>query len=65
MVYETPGIYLSADENSPEAVAAQFEQVSAPDGQLALQQAFEHTEAVAARAAKAMGITLPPRQGGG
>lgn len=64
MVYETPGIYLSAEENTPEAVAAQFDNVSAPDGQLALQQAFEQTEAFAARAAKAMGITLPPRQGG-
>ncbi len=62
MVYETPGIYLGGDDNTPEAVAAQFDQISAPSGQEALQNAFAQTEAFAARAAKAQGLKLPPRQ---
>ena len=62
MVYETPGIYLDQENNTPEAVAAQFEQISAADGQEALQNAFAQTEAFAARAATAQGIKLPPRQ---
>ncbi len=63
MVYETPGIYLGGDENTPENIAARFDQISAPDGQEALQNAFAQTEAFAARAAAAMGIEMPPRQG--
>jgi len=63
LVYETPGIYLDEAANTPENVAAQFDQISAPEGQEALQNAFAQTEAFAARAASAQGISLPPRQG--
>lgn len=62
MVYETAGIYLDSEYNTPESVAAQFDQISAPEGQEALQNAFAQTEAFAARAATAQGIKLPPRQ---
>ena len=61
MVYETPGIYLGGDENTPEAVAANFAQISAAAGQQDLESAFAQTEAFAARAAKAQGIDLPLR----
>ncbi len=63
MIYETPGVYLEAGENTPETVAARFDEVSAPEGQVALQNAFAQTEAFAARAAAAQGIDLPPRRG--
>ncbi|MGI9423530.1 MAG: SDR family NAD(P)-dependent oxidoreductase [Hyphomicrobiaceae bacterium] len=65
MIYETPGIYLAGEENSPESVAAQFEAISASEGHTALQNAFAQTEAFAARAASAQGLSLPPRQGNG
>lgn len=63
ILHETPGIYLDAADNTPEAVAAGFGRISATEGQEALQNAFAQTEAFAARAAKAQGITLPPRTG--
>lgn len=57
-VYETPGITLTGDDNTPEAVAAQFEDVIAPDGQQELTDAFSQTKKYARNAAQAKGLKL-------
>jgi NAD(P)-dependent dehydrogenase (short-subunit alcohol dehydrogenase family) len=57
-VYETEGILLQGDENTPEAVAAKFEGVSDPEGQKELKDAFSQTRKYARKAADARGINL-------
>jgi NAD(P)-dependent dehydrogenase (short-subunit alcohol dehydrogenase family) len=61
MIYETEGIYLDEAERTPETIAARFDDISNPDGQKALQGAFEQTTKFVMKAAAAKGITLPPR----
>ncbi len=56
-VYETPGALIDGDI-TPEAIAAQWEQISAPDGQEELADAFGQTRKFALSAAKAKGIKL-------
>lgn len=58
-VYETEGILLPGDSNTPEAVAAQFAEVRNPAGQVELTAAFEQTKKYAGKAAQAAGVTLP------
>ena len=65
MIYETEGIYLSPGENTAENVAEQFATISATEGQSVLENAFAQTESFAERAARAQGLTIPPRQGRG
>ena len=57
-VYETPGITLMDDENTPEAVAAQFAEIAAAEGQEELTDAFSQTKKYALNAAKARGLKL-------
>lgn len=58
-IYETPGILLEGDDNTPEAVAAQFDDINASDGQAELADAFGQTRKFAKRAADAAGLKLP------
>jgi len=57
-VYETEGIILPADGNTPEAVAAAFDQVQDPTGQVEMTDAFSQTRKYARKAAEARGLTL-------
>ena len=57
-VYETPGLTLLDDDNTPEAVAARFDGISATDGQEELTDAFSQTKKYALNAAKARGLKL-------
>ena len=57
-VYETPGITLMDDENTPEAVAAKFAEIAAAEGQEELTDAFSQTKKYALNAAKARGLKL-------
>lgn len=56
-VYETAGALINGDI-TPEAVAARWEQISAPEGQEELADAFGQTRKFALSAAKAKGIKL-------
>lgn len=58
-VYETQGILLQGDDNSPEGVAAQFAQIGDPTGQQELPDAFSQTRKYARKAGGARGIDLP------
>ncbi|WP_299567119.1 SDR family NAD(P)-dependent oxidoreductase [uncultured Sulfitobacter sp.] len=57
-VYETRGITLTGDDNTPEAVAAQFAQIRDPQNQEQLGDAFGQTKKYALSAAKASGLKL-------
>lgn len=57
-VYETKGITLAGDDITPENVAAQWDQVTDPEGQEILTQAFEQTGKYAKNAADLAGIKL-------
>lgn len=57
-VYETKGITLAGDEITPENVAAQWDQVTDPEDQEMLTQAFEQTGKYAKNAAEKAGIKL-------
>lgn len=58
-VYETEGILLQGDENTPESVAAMFKDIGDPEGQKELKDAFSQTRKYARKAAEARGINLP------
>jgi len=57
-VYETQGITLMDDENTPEAVAAAFDQIQNETNQQELTNAFEQTQKYARNAAEARGLKL-------
>ncbi|KEJ88121.1 SDR family NAD(P)-dependent oxidoreductase [Sulfitobacter donghicola] len=57
-VYETQGITLIGDENTPEAVAAQFDQIRDDKTQEQLDGAFGQTKKYALNAAQAQGLKL-------
>lgn len=57
-VYETPGITLTGDDNTPEAVAAAFEKIADPSGQVEMDDAFAQTRKYAMNAAKALGLDV-------
>ncbi len=57
-VYETQGITLMGADNTPEAVAAQFAQISDNTDQEELTDAFSQTKKYALNAAKARGLKL-------
>jgi NAD(P)-dependent dehydrogenase (short-subunit alcohol dehydrogenase family) len=57
-IYETQGITLSGDDNTPEAVAAQFDQIRDATDQQQLGDAFGQTKKYALNAAKAQGLKL-------
>ncbi len=57
-VYETAGITLTGDANTPEAVAAALQDISDADGQQELTDAFSQTRKYAQNAARATGVAL-------
>lgn len=57
-VYETRGITLMDDANTPEAVAAQFADLTDADDQEELADAFSQTKKYVANAAQARGLKL-------
>jgi NAD(P)-dependent dehydrogenase (short-subunit alcohol dehydrogenase family) len=57
-IYETQGITLMDDANTPEAVAAQFADLAAQDNQEELADAFGQTRKFTLNAAKARGLKL-------
>lgn len=57
-VYETQGITLMDGDNTPEAVAARFDEIAASEGQQDLTNAFEQTRKYALSAARARGLKL-------
>jgi len=57
-VYETQGITLMGDDNTPEAVAARFAEIRDDTNQQQLGDAFGQTKKYALNAAKAIGLKL-------
>jgi len=57
-IYETLGVTLVDEGNTPEAVAASFDQISDPEGQQELTDAFSQTRKYARNAAEAKGLKL-------
>ncbi|KIN78982.1 SDR family NAD(P)-dependent oxidoreductase [Sulfitobacter mediterraneus] len=57
-VYESTGITLMDEDNTPEAVAAQFDQITDPAGHVEMTDAFSQTRKYALNAAKARGLKL-------
>ena len=57
-VYESTGITLMDEDNTPEAVAAQFDQIADPAGHVEMTDAFSQTRKYALNAAKARGLKL-------
>jgi len=57
-VYETEGVMLSDADITPENVAANFDQITNPDGQKEMADAFSQTRKYARKAAEARGIAL-------
>ena len=57
-IYETQGITLMGDANTPETVAAKFVQIRDPKDQQQLGDAFGQTKKYALNAAKATGLKL-------
>lgn len=58
-VYETNGILLEGDANTPEGVAAAFDQIHDNTDQQELMDAFSQTRKYARKAALARGLDLP------
>jgi NAD(P)-dependent dehydrogenase (short-subunit alcohol dehydrogenase family) len=52
-IVETPGLYLAPDERSPEAIAARFNEISAPAGAAPLADAWAQTKKYVALAREA------------
>ncbi len=57
-IYETRGITLMDDDNTPEAVAARFSEIEDAEGQEDLPDAFSQTRKYALNAARARGLKL-------
>lgn len=57
-VYETEGVTLTGDDNTPEGVAAAFDRITDEAGQQVLTDAFSQTKKYALNAAKAQGLDL-------
>tara|TARA_R110002073_G_scaffold146881_1_gene299444 strand:- start:347 stop:1270 length:924 start_codon:yes stop_codon:yes gene_type:complete len=57
-IYETPGIYLPPEEQTPEGVAANFDRILDPDGQEMFTDGSGQTLKFVAAAAKHFGVSL-------
>ncbi|MBJ6371689.1 SDR family NAD(P)-dependent oxidoreductase [Sedimentitalea arenosa] len=57
-IYETPGITLGSEENTPDTIAERFDEIADPEGQQELQNAFEQTQKYVRNAARARGLNL-------
>ena len=58
IVNETAGIYLSPDEQTPQNVLANMDQISHPDNQTELTAGWMQTDKVVAKAAAELGVDL-------
>ena len=58
VVYETEGIYLKPDEQTPENVRAAFEDLSNPEGQQELVQGGQQSMKFIGKAAAALGVKI-------
>ena len=54
MIYETEGVFMDPDQQTPENIAAQFESISAPAGQQLFVQGGEQTTKFINKAAKSL-----------
>jgi NAD(P)-dependent dehydrogenase (short-subunit alcohol dehydrogenase family) len=57
-IEETEGVYLPEDQRTPEAIQTRFQDISAPAGAKALENAFQQTDKYVHQAAAAKGIDL-------
>lgn len=58
VLYETDGIYLNPDDQTPENVRAAFDDVSSPDGQQEFVQGGQQTMKFVGKAAAALGVKV-------
>ena len=57
-IVETDGIYLPPEEQTPEAIAANWDAIMSPEGETQPQAGFEQTVKFTGKAAKALGLSL-------
>jgi len=57
-IVETEGMWLPPEEQTPEGLAAHWEQISATEGERALQAGFEQSGKMITKAAAGLGISL-------
>ena len=57
-IVETQGMWLPEDEQTPEGIAAHWDQITSPEGERALQAGFEQTGKMLPLAAAGLGISL-------
>lgn len=55
-IYETEGVTLTGDRNTPEAVAAQFDKITGEAGMKVMDDALSQTRKYALNAARALGV---------
>ena len=58
IVYETDGIYLSPEDQTPENVLANMDKISDPNNQVELKGGWMQTDKFVAKAAQALGVDL-------
>ena len=57
-IVETDGMWLSPDEQTPEGIAAHWDQISSPEGEKVLNAGFEQSIKMTTKAATGLGIKL-------
>lgn len=57
-LFESEAVFFPAEERTPEAIAARFEEISSIEGQRLITDTFEQNRNLVAKAAAASGITL-------
>lgn len=62
-VIETAGVFLAEAERTPEAIAAQFNEISSDVGAKEIPAAWAQTDKLVRTAAKALGMPLPDARG--
>ncbi|MFT6274666.1 MAG: NAD(P)-dependent dehydrogenase (short-subunit alcohol dehydrogenase family) [Halioglobus sp.] len=57
-IVETDGMWLKPEDQTPEGIAANWDQISSPEGEKALNAGFEQTFKMLGKAAEGLGIKL-------
>ncbi|MCL4104373.1 UNVERIFIED_CONTAM: hypothetical protein GTU68_047335 [Idotea baltica] len=57
-IVETDGMWLKPEDQTPEGIAANWEQITSPDGEKVLNAGFEQTFKMLGKAAEGLGIKL-------
>jgi NAD(P)-dependent dehydrogenase (short-subunit alcohol dehydrogenase family) len=60
-IYESDGLFVPEAERTPEGIAARWKEIADPKGQHHLRGAYEQTDKLVEKAAKALGVKLPGR----